>query len=119
MARPVPEPSPSGADAAGGGHPAPAGIATPADTRHRQRSLPADWLPIALLAGDAVIAAVSVPAGYWIKYSSATQSLPFQPYALAIPVVVLIYLASLGITNQYRSWRGRTLLDQLFSLYQG
>ena len=85
----------------------------------RLGSLPADWLPVALLAGDAVIAAISVPAGYWIKYGNATQSLPFLPYAAAIPVVVLIYLASLAITNQYRSWRGRTLLDQLFAVYQG
>ena len=82
-------------------------------------SLPADWLPIALLFGDAIIAALSVPAGYWIKYGNANQSLPFEPYAYAIPVVVVTYLLSLGITNQYRSWRGRTLVDQLLALYQG
>ena len=82
-------------------------------------SLPADWLPIALLFGDAIIAALSVPAGYWIKYGNANQSLPLEPYAYAIPVVVVTYLLSLGITNQYRSWRGRTLVDQLLALYQG
>src|SRR5919108_6644547 len=85
----------------------------------RLGSLPADWLPVALLIGDAIIAAASVPAGYWIKYGYADQSLPFAPYAAAMPVVVAIYLFALGITNQYRSWRGRTLLDQLLSLYQG
>ena len=85
----------------------------------RLGSLPADWLPIALLIGDAIIAALSVPAGYWIKYGYAIQSLPFGPYAAAIPVAIVIYLFALGITNQYRSWRGRTLVDQLFALYQG
>jgi exopolysaccharide biosynthesis polyprenyl glycosylphosphotransferase len=81
--------------------------------------LPADWLPIALIAGDAVIAAVSVPAGYWIKYYNALQLLPFGPYLVAIPVVVVIYLFSMSVTGQYRSWRGRTLVDQLFALWTG
>ncbi len=81
--------------------------------------LPADWLPIALLIGDAVIAAISVPAGYWIKYYKATQVLPIGPYLLAIPIVVAIYLVSLAFTGQYRSWRGRTLIDQIFALYTG
>ena len=81
--------------------------------------LPADWLPIALLIGDAVIAAISVPAGYWIKYYKATQALPLEPYLVAIPVVVAIYLVALAFTGQYRSWRGRTLIDQIFALYAG
>src|SRR5260370_23139120 len=78
-----------------------------------------DWLPVALLVGDAVIAAASVPAGYWIKYANATQALPFGPYLAAIPIVVVLYLFSLAATGQYRSWRGRTLVDQLFALYSG
>src|SRR5713101_3818190 len=81
--------------------------------------LPPDWLPVALLVGDAVIAAASVPAGYWIKYANATQALPFGPYLAAIPIVVVLYLFSLALTGQYRSWRGRTLVDQLFALYTG
>src|SRR6266851_1791468 len=81
--------------------------------------LPPDWLPVALLVGDAVIAAASVPAGYWIKYANATQALPFGPYLAAIPIVVVLYLFSLAATGQYRSWRGRTLVDQLFALYTG
>ena len=81
--------------------------------------LPPDWLPVALLVGDAVIAAASVPAGYWIKYANATQALPFGPYLAAIPIVVVLYLFSLAATGQYRSWRGRTLVDQLFALYSG
>ncbi len=94
----------------------------PADqtiVRSRLALLPADWLPIALLVGDAVIAAVSVPAGYWIRYYNAGQLLPFGPYLEAIPVVVLLYLFALAVTGQYRSWRGRTLVDQLFALYTG
>ena len=81
--------------------------------------LPPDWLPVALFIGDAVIAAISVPAGYWIKYQNAIQVLPFRPYAEAIPVVVVLYLFALAITGQYRSWRGRTLVDQLLALYAG
>lgn len=78
-----------------------------------------DWLPLALVVGDAVIAAASVPAGYWIKYGNANQTLPFGPYLAAIPVVVALYLFALSVTGQYRSWRGRTLVDQLFALYSG
>jgi exopolysaccharide biosynthesis polyprenyl glycosylphosphotransferase len=78
-----------------------------------------DWLPVALIVGDAVIAAVSVPIGYWMKYRNADQALPFEPYLAAIPVAVIIYLFSLAVTGQYRSWRGRTLVDQLFALYSG
>lgn len=81
--------------------------------------LPADWLPVALVIGDAIIAAISVPAGYWIKYGSAAQSLPFGPYLAAIPVVIVLYLFSMAVMGQYRSWRGRTLVDQLFGLYSG
>lgn len=81
--------------------------------------LSADWLPAALVVGDALIAAASVPAGYWIKYANASQVLPLGPYLAAIPVVVGIYVFSLAVTGQYRSWRGRTLVDQLFALYSG
>src|SRR5258708_39124553 len=76
-----------------------------------------DWLPVALVIGDAVIAAISVPLGYWIKYANATQVLPFGPYLAPIPVGVILYLFSLSVTGQYRSWRDLTLVDQLFALY--
>jgi exopolysaccharide biosynthesis polyprenyl glycosylphosphotransferase len=71
------------------------------------------------MIGDAIIAALSVPAGYWIKYGNASQALPFGPYLAAIPFVVAFYLFALAVTGQYRSWRGRTLVDQLFALYAG
>ena len=95
------------------------GTATQAHRKSRLLFLPPDWLPVALFVGDAVIAAISVPIGYWIKYQNATQSLPFKPYAEAIPVVVALYLVALAITGQYRTWRGRTLVDQLLALYTG
>ncbi|HET7467788.1 MAG TPA: undecaprenyl-phosphate glucose phosphotransferase [Candidatus Dormibacteraeota bacterium] len=104
--------------------PAPADVAL-SDVAHQKAStgvlakLPADWLPIALVVGDAVVAAISVPFGYWVKYNNAVQALPFQPYLAAIPVVVVIYLLAMAITGQYRSWRGRTLIDQLFAAYAG
>jgi exopolysaccharide biosynthesis polyprenyl glycosylphosphotransferase len=100
-------------------HALPTNEPTQTVVERRLAGLPADWLPIALVAGDAIIAAVSVPAGYWIKYYHATQSLPFGPYLAAIPVVVAIYLFSLALTGQYRSWRGRTLIDQIFALLTG
>jgi len=81
--------------------------------------LPPDWLPLALLVGDAVIAAISVPFAYWIRYGKADQALPIGPYLAAIPVVAVVYLFSLAVNHQYSSWRGRTLADQLLSLYSG
>ena len=96
-------------------------LASPPLTRRTGRfaHLTPDWLPVALMVGDSVIAAVSVVAGYWLRYGNADQTLPFGPYLAAIPVVVAIYLFSLAVTGQYRSWRGRTLVDQLFALYSG
>src|SRR6202521_4306264 len=94
--------------------PAPNPIATKA-----RLALPPDWLPLALLVGDALIAAISVPFAYWIRYGKADQALPIGPYLAAIPVVVVVYLFSLAVNHQYTSWRGRTLADQLLSLYSG
>jgi exopolysaccharide biosynthesis polyprenyl glycosylphosphotransferase len=95
------------------------GSPAPSPAPSRLVFLPPDWLPLALVVGDALIAALSVPAGYWIKYGSADQVLPFTPYLDAIPVVVAVYLFALAVTGQYRSWRGRTLVDQLFALVSG
>ena len=78
-----------------------------------------DWLPRALVIGDGLISAVSVPAGYFFRYHGANQTLPFAPYLAAIPVVVVINLFALAVNRQYTSWRGRTLVDQLLSLYSG
>jgi len=81
--------------------------------------LPPDWLPLALVVGDALIAAISVPIAYWIRYGRGGQVLPFGPYLLAIPVVVVLYLVAMSINRQYTSWRGLALVDQLLSLYAG
>ena len=82
-------------------------------------SLPPDWLPLALVFGDAFIAAISVPTGYWIKYGKAMEVRSFGPYSAAIPAVVLIFLFALTVTGQYSSWRGRTLINKLLALYSG
>jgi exopolysaccharide biosynthesis polyprenyl glycosylphosphotransferase len=112
------EPSPGADDVAPA--PAPAVVAAPTTPPSgRLGFLPSDWLPVALMVGDALIAAASVPAGYWIKYGNADQTLPLRPYLVAIPVVVILYIFALAVTGQYRSWRGRTLVDQLFALYSG
>ena len=102
--------------------PAAAPIALPfgvlADSAPRV-ALPPDWLPKALIAGDAVIAAASVPFAYWIRYGKASQALPFEPYLAAIPVVVALYVIALALNHQYSTWRGKTLAEQLLSLYSG
>lgn len=85
----------------------------------QRTGLPPDWLPKALIAGDAIIAAASVPFAYWIRYGRATQALPFEPYLAAIPLVVILYVVALALNHQYTSWRGKTLADQLLSLYSG
>ena len=85
----------------------------------RLHFLPPDWLPLALIAGDAVICAVSVLVAYWLRYGKGGQVLPFGPYLAAVPVVIAIYLFALAVHRQYSSWRGTTLADQLLALYSG
>jgi exopolysaccharide biosynthesis polyprenyl glycosylphosphotransferase len=120
MARRVPEaPAESGASAADNSAPELATSSTESVAKRVGLVLPPDWLPRALIIGDALISTVSVPAAYWFRYHDATQSLPFRPYLAAIPVVVVINLFALAVNRQYTSWRGRTLADQLLSLYSG
>ncbi len=84
-----------------------------------------DWLPIALLIGDSLIAGISVLLAYWYRYNldrinrTNGQQLAFGPYLVALPAVIAIFAISLAVNRQYRSWRGRTLVDQLLSLYSG
>ena len=87
--------------------------------------LPPDWLPLALLIGDVLIVVVSIGAAYWYYHNldplrrSEGAALPLGPYLAAMPVAAAIYLLSLAINHQYRSWRGRTLMDLLLGLYSG
>jgi len=99
----------------------PDGLAeSPATAAARQRGfLPPDWLPLALIPGDALISGASVMFGYWIRYGNGGPALPLEPYVLAIPVVIVINLFALAVNHQYSSWRGRTLVDQLLSLFSG
>jgi len=99
---------------------------SPIATGSRRRLfLPADWLPLALFAGDSLIVIFSILAGYWYYHNldplrrADGLALPFAPYAAALPVVVAIYLFALAINRQYQSWRGRTLMELLLSLYSG
>jgi exopolysaccharide biosynthesis polyprenyl glycosylphosphotransferase len=85
----------------------------------RLGSLPPDWLPAALLLGDAVIAALSVAFGFWVRYGSTAGAASGGPYLAATPVVVILYVFALSVTSQYNSWRGRTLMDKLIGLYSG
>ncbi len=94
-------------------------------SRQSRQVLPPDWLPIALLIGDSLIVAASVLIAYWYRFHLDTinrrtnQELAFGPYLGAVPFVVLIFVFSLAVNRQYRSWRGRTLVDQLLALYSG
>lgn len=95
------------------------GALTHSASSGRPKHLPPGWLPVALVLGDAVIAAISFPVGYWITYEKAQQfRLPSQDVA-AIPAVVVVYLFALTVTGQYSSWRGRTLINKLLALYSG
>ena len=84
-----------------------------------------NWLPLALILGDALIAGVSVILAYEYRYhldripQVVREPLAFGPYLGAVPVVVAIYLFALAVNQQYRSWRGRTLVDQLFAMGSG
>jgi exopolysaccharide biosynthesis polyprenyl glycosylphosphotransferase len=83
-----------------------------------------DWLPLALLAGDAIIVVVSIVGAYLFHHTidpihTEGRLLPFGPYVPAIPIVVVLYLFSLTINHQYQSWRGRSLSDLLLGLYSG
>ena len=122
------------------GRPAPAeGASPPADSSNGQTSsevahpvaaptgrlvfLPPDWLPIALVAGDAIIVAASVLLGYWYRHNldpirqEGGVALVFTPYVQAIPFVILLYWVALAINRQYNSWRGRTLAAIVLNLY--
>src|SRR3989442_11236717 len=84
-----------------------------------------NWLPLVLMVGDALIAGVSVILAYEYRYhldripQVVKEPLAFPPYLAAVPFVVAIYLFALAVNQQYRSWRGRTLVDQLFALGGG
>jgi len=84
-----------------------------------------NWLPLALILGDALIVGLSVILAYEYRYhldripQVVKEPLAFGPYLGAIPVVIAIYLFALAVNQQYRSWRGRTLVDQLFTMGSG
>src|SRR2546423_7168253 len=84
-----------------------------------------NWLPLALILGDALVAGVSVILAYEYRYhldripQVVKEPLAFGPYLAAIPFVIPIYLFALAVNQQYRSWRGLTLVDQLFALGGG
>src|ERR1700716_1964596 len=71
-----------------------------------------NWLPLVLVAGDALIAGVAVILAYEYRYhldripQVVGLPLAFGPYVAAIPVVIAIFLFSLAVNQQYRSWRG-------------
>jgi exopolysaccharide biosynthesis polyprenyl glycosylphosphotransferase len=84
-----------------------------------------NWLPLVLMVGDALIAGAAVILAYEYRYhldpipQVVGQPLAFGPYLAAVPVVIAIYLVAMTINNQYRSWRGRTLVDQVFAMGGG
>jgi exopolysaccharide biosynthesis polyprenyl glycosylphosphotransferase len=102
--------------------------AEPPAAGHRpgwRESLPPDWLPIALLFGDAIIVLLSIPAAFYYYetidplHHPGGSPLSFAPYVVAMPLVLAFYFFALTVNRQYRSWRGRTLADLLLGLYNG
>ena len=90
----------------------------------RLAALPPDWLPLALLLGDAVIVIASILGAYWFHRSidpihTEGRLLPFGPYVPAIPVVAVLYLVALAVNRQYQSWRGRTLAELILGMFSG
>jgi exopolysaccharide biosynthesis polyprenyl glycosylphosphotransferase len=85
----------------------------------------ANWLPLALIPGDALAVAISVLLAYWFRVHVAplnglsTEASHLGLYLAAIPVVVILFLVALAINQQYRSWRGRTLMELLFAMFSG
>ena len=60
-----------------------------------RRSLRTDWLPIALVGGDALIAGASFLIGYSLRYRfGETQVLAVEPYVAALPGL-MIFLTSM------------------------
>jgi exopolysaccharide biosynthesis polyprenyl glycosylphosphotransferase len=84
-----------------------------------------NWLPLVLIVGDAVIAGVAVILAYEYRYhldpipQVIKEPLAFGPYVAAAPVVAVMFLIALAVNQQYRSWRGRSLVDQLFAMGSG
>lgn len=84
-----------------------------------------NWLPAVLVVGDALIAGASVILAYEYRYhldripQVVKEPLAFGPYMAAAPIVAIMFLFALAINQQYRSWRGRTLVDQLFAMGSG
>ena len=107
-----------------GGFKAPAGLRV-ARPESKLVFLPPDWLPLALIAGDAVIAVAAVLLGYWYRHNldpirqQGGEALAFGPYLVAIPVVVVLFWLALAVNHQYHSWRGRTLAAILLDLFSG
>src|SRR5260370_30235663 len=77
-----------------------------------------NWLPLALVLGDALIAGVSVILAYEYRYhldripQVLKEPLAFRPSMAAIPFVAAMLLFSLPCNQQSRSGPGRALVDQ-------
>jgi exopolysaccharide biosynthesis polyprenyl glycosylphosphotransferase len=124
MARQTAESNVVGASAAGVARLAPQSEAVQGPVSRRLVFLPPDWLPRVLVGGDALIAGGSVLVAYWYRtrldlFERPDPGLLFGPYVPAVPLAVLFFSFALFMNKQYRSWRGRTLVDQLLSLYSG
>ncbi len=83
----------------------------------------ADWLPLALVVCDGVAVAASVVLAYWFRVhlqeTAGPDAANFPLYLAAVPVVVGLFIIALAMNQQYRSWRGRSLMEQLFAMTSG
>src|SRR5439155_1191884 len=64
--------------------------------------LPPDWLPKALIVGDAIVAVLSVMLAYWFHHTFdpfhtlTPGELPIRPYLVALPFVVFFFVVALS-----------------------
>jgi exopolysaccharide biosynthesis polyprenyl glycosylphosphotransferase len=84
-----------------------------------------DWLPRALIVGDAVAVVISLLAAYLYRFHAsgspitASETSQLSAYLYVVPAVVVPYAIALYLNGQYTSWRGQSLVDQLFRMYSG
>src|ERR1700682_3251297 len=100
-----------------------AAVARPA----ARTGLSPDWLPVALLIGDSIIAGISVLAAYWYRFNidrfnpTNGQELDFGPYLVdqllslysGIALAAVLMLAAISITNTGLEYSRLTLVYSL------
>jgi Undecaprenyl-phosphate glucose phosphotransferase len=84
-----------------------------------------NWLPRVLIFVDAVAVTISLLAAYLYRFHAdgspltSSETSQLSAYLFVVPAVVVAYAFALSLNGQYTSWRGQSLVDQLFRMYSG